>query len=405
MMHARTSIGILPLPEPGHFNATVSLARELLRAGHTVHFLGDPSDAALLASQDVPFAPLARIETPFGATHEWGPNRDELVLVDGILTRSAVDACNAGKRVVMLSTTFPLGYDEDIPPVVSGLAPATDDASRAQIRAAWETEWGWHRKIQNPHPQVGRADSTLNIMRSFMRDRGWSDAQWDERAVINPIPRIPELVMAPEQLDFPRRASPLRRYAGPCVNIDRIEPELPLACGADERPLVYVSFGSQTHEYALADLLAILVRAIRELPEVRFVVATGIVELPPEALPPNAVAVRFAPQIAALRRAALMIAHGGLNGVKEALFCGVPLLVLPLVGDQPGNAARIAAHRLGNVARWDGMTPAQLAALVRTSLADAELAQRVRSFGERLRSDHERGAAASALAALLDEPR
>jgi len=39
--------------------------------------------------------------------------------------------------------------------------------------------------------------------------------------------------------------------------------------------------------------------------------------------------------------------HGGLNGVNEATFHGIPLIVLPLFADQDFNAYRIKAQELG----------------------------------------------------------
>jgi zeaxanthin glucosyltransferase len=400
-MISRPTIGILPLAETGHLHATIQLGRELARAGHAVRYLGDAADQALFAARDLPFAPLAQQDTPFGPTYAWASNTDDVVLVDTILIRPTIDACNAGKRVVNLSTTFPLGHDAELPPITCSLAPARDAAGRARIRAAWDEVERDHARIQDPHPHVGRRASTLDLMRSFARDRGWPDDRWDPRAAINPIARVPELVLAPARLDFPRPPAPERRHGGPCVDLDRPEPASPIADWAEARPLIYCSFGSQGHLYPLPRLLDLIAGAARELPELRLVVATGGVELPAPPGAPNVRCVALAPQIALLRRASLMISHGGLNSLKEAVCCGVPVVVLPHVTDQPGNAARIELHGLGTAASWDGMTAARLADLIDRSLADAAQARRVRSLGAALRAELERPTAAAALAELL----
>jgi UDP:flavonoid glycosyltransferase YjiC (YdhE family) len=62
---------------------------------------------------------------------------------------------------------------------------------------------------------------------------------------------------------------------------------------------------------------------------------------------PNVRVVPWAPQLAVLRRARVMLTHGGINSVKECIWSGVPMLVLPLADDQPGNGARVAYHGLG----------------------------------------------------------
>lgn len=43
----------------------------------------------------------------------------------------------------------------------------------------------------------------------------------------------------------------------------------------------------------------------------------------------------------------LFITQGGLQSLEEALFLGVPVLVLPFFGDQLSNAKRVTEHGLG----------------------------------------------------------
>ena len=42
-----------------------------------------------------------------------------------------------------------------------------------------------------------------------------------------------------------------------------------------------------------------------------------------------------------------MITHGGLGTIKECILLGVPMVVFPLMRDQPFNAARVAYHGIG----------------------------------------------------------
>jgi UDP:flavonoid glycosyltransferase YjiC (YdhE family) len=43
----------------------------------------------------------------------------------------------------------------------------------------------------------------------------------------------------------------------------------------------------------------------------------------------------------------VLICHGGLGTLKEAILCGVPAIVFPQAFDQWGNAARVVHHHLG----------------------------------------------------------
>ena len=46
-------------------------------------------------------------------------------------------------------------------------------------------------------------------------------------------------------------------------------------------------------------------------------------------------------------RVKLFICHGGNNGQHEAVYHGVPIITLPIFGDQPRNAYRTELHEIG----------------------------------------------------------
>lgn len=64
-------------------------------------------------------------------------------------------------------------------------------------------------------------------------------------------------------------------------------------------------------------------------------------------LPPNALLVKSAPQLAVLRRASAMITHCGIGSVKECIFFGVPMIAFPAIRDQHAVAARVVYHKIG----------------------------------------------------------
>jgi zeaxanthin glucosyltransferase len=94
----------------------------------------------------------------------------------------------------------------------------------------------------------------------------------------------------------------------------------------------------------------------------------------------------FAPQQAVLARADLCITHAGLNTVLDALAAGVPLLALPIAFDQPGVAARIVHHQVGQrIAPWRA-SAGRLQRLIELLLGDARYRANAAHQGEAIRS-------------------
>ena len=83
-----------------------------------------------------------------------------------------------------------------------------------------------------------------------------------------------------------------------------------------------------------------------------------------DADPSNTILVRSAPQIELLKRATLCITHAGLNTTLEALGQGVPMVAIPIGYDQPGVAARIAYHGVGEFLEVEDLTVKRLSQLI-----------------------------------------
>jgi UDP:flavonoid glycosyltransferase YjiC (YdhE family) len=102
--------------------------------------------------------------------------------------------------------------------------------------------------------------------------------------------------------------------------------------------------------------------------------------------PPNVRIERYVPQIAVLGEADLFVTHGGFNGTKEALSLGLPLVVLPIGGDQPYTAERVEALGLGRSIGPDERDAATIRDRVRQVLADPRFRANARQFAADMRA-------------------
>jgi UDP:flavonoid glycosyltransferase YjiC (YdhE family) len=137
----------------------------------------------------------------------------------------------------------------------------------------------------------------------------------------------------------------------------------------DPRPLVLASFGTQSiRDPRLPFQLQILCELAKTSPHLRFSVSANPADLPSELAANMTVSPSFA-QRSLLREARVFVSHGGLGSLKEAIFAGVPLVVLPSVYDQPFNAMRVRLHNLGSALFPESQTLSNLRTAVESALS------------------------------------
>jgi len=91
----------------------------------------------------------------------------------------------------------------------------------------------------------------------------------------------------------------------------------------------------------------------------------------------NILCRRYVDLGALLPRARLLVHHGGIGTTAQALRAGIPQVVMPKAFDQPDNAMRIAALRLGGVVLSHRVADEAIVDLCRATLADQTLRERL----------------------------
>jgi zeaxanthin glucosyltransferase len=202
----------------------------------------------------------------------------------------------------------------------------------------------------------------LELAKSYAGKAGLA-VDWSDRNAT--ASKLAVITQAPKEFDFPNIPWPAEfHYTGP-FHEDAGRKEIPFPWEKlTGKPLVYASMGTVLNgsEYVYRTILD----AVRAHPEIQLALSVGhnvdIDDLGP--IPANAVVVNSAPQLELLKRASLCITHAGLNTTLEALAQGVPLIAIPVGYDQPGVAARIKYHGLGEFVEMDELTVARLSELI-----------------------------------------
>lgn len=103
------------------------------------------------------------------------------------------------------------------------------------------------------------------------------------------------------------------------------------------------------------------------------------------AIPKNFVVQNEVPQLEILQRAALFISHGGMNSVSEALYYGVPLIVIPQAGGQTWVARRVGQLGAGKMLHRSKLHAHALRRLADKIIANPAFARASASIGASLR--------------------
>ena len=261
----------------------------------------------------------------------------DIVVADFVLL-GALLAAEAARipHVALMHTVYPWPA-AGVPPFGPGYLPKAgplgfwrDVIGRAVVRRLW---------VRNGLPSLNEARSMVGLSALH------SPIQQYEAAT-----RV--LVLASAAFDWvsPHLPANVRHVGTPEDNANPTQP----GCGGltdGGRPLVVVALSTLDQGQA-ATLKNILV-ALSDLP-VRALVTLGpALELEQFKASANVRIERFVPHDMVLPHAAALVTQCGIGTLTKALRHGVPMVCLPLVGDQYDNAARVAARKAGVRLRAD----------------------------------------------------
>lgn len=375
-----TAIAFLNIAMHGRVNPTLPVVAELVRRGHAVTYHTSPAfreeiEAAgatvcLYPGGDQPLpdppTPVTLMEGLAGTAVRLLPGvltdlrrtRPQLIVHDNACPWGAVAARELGVPAASSFTTF--AFNRQVPSPTRGswdlLAAAA--ARPRSVRGYLRSRHALRRRFDTgrlPLLDVGNIRQPLNLV-------------YTSRA----------FQPAVEEFDASYR------FVGPSIGARPADPSFP--AGRLRGPVLYASLGTVFHSDPR--LLRTFATALASLGGTA-VVSTG--QTDPAALgplPANVLARRFVPQPEVLARAALFVTHGGMNSVNEAMYAGVPMLVVPQGADQPMVARRVVELGAGLSLRNQDVTEDSVRALAGRLLGDA----RFRGAAAALRAaQHEAG--------------
>jgi UDP:flavonoid glycosyltransferase YjiC (YdhE family) len=359
----------------GHLHPLVPLARALTAAGHAVAFAAAPAFCLDVEAVGFPCFPAGLDEPEAGwATHvpalrdvpqvgeAWTALFMRHVFGDLLPRHTAPDLLTLGQRWRPdLIVRDPTEFGGCVAAECLGIPHATGREGSFRSPARWGDLIG----------------ESLNGVR---RTHG--------------LPPDPEMAMLYRYLGFawvpPRFLDP-EASVHPVMHFLRPTPfdqggaeTLPTWVGSlPARPTVYATLGTAFNQRP--DLFAAIIAALGDEP-VNLIITVGRTMDPAQFgdLPPNVHVERYIPQTLLFPRCAAVVTHGGFGTVLSALRSGLPLVVIPISGDQPRNARRCTALGVGRALDPTEVTPATVREAVRTVLNEPSYSVNARRLREEM---------------------
>jgi UDP:flavonoid glycosyltransferase YjiC (YdhE family) len=341
----------------GHFGPLIPFAHALLRAGHEVRVAVPAASAAMVQRAGVepwltPNAPATETAAVFkslqGLSWEESNKRVAADLFGGVHVRAALpavlEAVDLFRADLVVSETGEFA---------GPLAAEARGVPHVRVQISGTAAEAWFL------PFAGASVDALRAELGLDPDPG-----------VERLLHADSLTLTPQAFEDPVEPGTPEPYRFREIRAPRAP--LPDYWGGDDRPLVYVTFGSVAAGNGYwPDLYRGAADALAEV-DARVLITTGegvdLREL--GKLPRNVHVERWVPQAQVLSHAAAVVGHGGFGTTLGALAAGVPQVVLPLFADQPLHAKRVA--RIGAGVMLDGgpAAVAWLAGAVTRVLAD-----------------------------------
>jgi len=283
----------------------------------------------------------------------------DLVVADFVLLGALAAAEAASVPSVALMHTVALRPFPGVPPYGPGWLPARGPFGRAREALGRAVVAYLHRR--NALPPLNRARAGLGLAPLHSPFE-----QYDSAARV--------LMLVSAAFDHPARRLPENlRHVGTPIEDAGVAPWVSPWPVLDRRPMVLVSLS--TLNQGQAPLMRRILLAVAALEDARVLVTLGPALDPAEFdAPPNVKVERFISHSAVLPYVATMVTQCGLGTLAKALAYGVPLLCIPLVGDQPENAARVLARGAGLRVRSEA-PPTEISVAIRRLLTEPQFRQ------------------------------
>lgn len=326
----------------------------------------------------------------------WDELKPDHVVIDVELHDLIFTAYSAKIPITLFHTWFSDVPDLRLPPIRTSIIPGKG-LGGSSIGIAWARLIDWAKIQGRLHiNKLKFQNYRRSTIKDYAREIGFpiNDLRVSTLPPLYRFTKLPILLLAMRELDFPHKPDKNLTYAGPMVYEDRhdLDPEsadakrleaIYRSKNTDGKKLIYCAVGS----LAKGDVsfLKKVIEVIGKEKDWLVILSLGrnlSYDAFPD-LPDNVHLFQWVPQLKVLAHADCCINHAGINSINECLHYAVPMVIYSLkYTDENGNAARMAYHGLAAIGDKDKDGTCEIHANISSVLNDAKYQERILQFNE-----------------------
>ena len=390
--------------EEGHLFPTFGLSESLKKRGHEVHYIGIADNEKFVKDQGFEYHSVLLKDFPPGSREIYKGYQKNLggysrFFMYNLVGRELTAILQKIKPEGVIINTFLsfeallIHYKYNINPVI--FTPYLDAKSppfveamnsirslgRPKMNKIFKAYKKYNKKLVYFFKQLPLKYKIKFTISNLINYR-ISDEEFN--SFVAPVNEWMEIISCPKDFDFPdvKRNSTVH-YIGPCIRNKDLDENLFKLEKDNNKEIIFVCLGSQTARiYKTCETFFLKIFELMALPEMKniHVILSMGSKFETEKfgkIPENVSLYEWIPQIEALKISSAAIIHGGLGSVKECIYYGVPMIVLPDKYDQPANAQRIESHGLGVQGNLENISVDNLKSLVNRILNDSVIKENV----------------------------
>ena len=402
MTERPTSLHVLlpTLGSAGDVHPFIALGLALRARGHRATLITNPWFEALITAHGLEFLPVGTIEDAESAMADpdlWHPRRGFGVVARRVIIPAMAPVYRLIERLAAPGTVVAassIAFGARIAQEILGIPTATVHVQPAIIRSLIDQGMAGQLRISSAQPMWFKR-AFFNLVDWAVIDHHLAQPLNDLRAAHGrpPVHRVlhrwihsPQCVIG----FFPAWFAAPQRDWPPHVHLvgfplwdtgsEPMSEQARRFLDAGEPPVIITpGSAASTMERYFSEAM----EAVRRL-RLRAMLVTNFPQQLPRRLPAGIQAFGYLPFSDVLPRASLLVYHGGIGTLAQAIAAGIPQLVVPSGHDQFDNAWRIARLGLGRSIPRTQFTAGRAAKNIGTILHDPALRQRARDIAARM---------------------